>query len=67
LIGRAIRHKADWASLILIDQRYITSRIRRKLPEWIEKGILIPQSFGQVIKELGTFYKEKRISFKDVS
>jgi len=32
-IGRAIRHRNDWASLILIDQRYSTNRIQNKLPK----------------------------------
>ena len=33
--GRAIRHQNDWASLILIDQRYATTRIQSKLPQCV--------------------------------
>jgi chromosome transmission fidelity protein 1 len=59
-VGRAIRHKEDWASLILIDQRYATSAIRAKLPEWIGSRLFIPDGFGQVMRQLGQFYTEKR-------
>ncbi|KAJ7857745.1 helicase C-terminal domain-containing protein [Mycena leptocephala] len=34
-IGRAIRHREDWASLILLDKRYGSASIRAKLPKWI--------------------------------
>ncbi|KAF2213685.1 hypothetical protein CERZMDRAFT_58373 [Cercospora zeae-maydis SCOH1-5] len=34
-IGRAIRHKDDWASILLFDARYADERFRRKLPGWI--------------------------------
>ncbi|KAI8900050.1 helicase C-terminal domain-containing protein [Globomyces pollinis-pini] len=52
-IGRAIRHRNDYASIILIDGRFRTSRIRNKLPKWIVNcGIQEPSSFGPVIGEL---------------
>lgn len=35
-IGRVIRHKNDWASIMLVDDRYIQRRIREKLPGWIK-------------------------------
>jgi len=37
-IGRAIRHKGDWASIILMDSRYIQQRILSKLPGWIKES-----------------------------
>ncbi|KAK7048171.1 ATP-dependent DNA helicase CHL1 [Favolaschia claudopus] len=60
-IGRAIRHRADWASLILMDERYGSASIRAKLPSWIGGNMVVPDSFGQVIRELGSFYKNKKI------
>jgi chromosome transmission fidelity protein 1 len=34
-IGRVIRHKNDWASILLFDARYGDARIQAKLPGWI--------------------------------
>jgi len=59
-IGRAIRHRRDWASLILLDRRYASSSIRAKLPKWIGDEITITQGFGQSVKALATFYRSKR-------
>ncbi|GLB38502.1 putative DEXDc2 [Lyophyllum shimeji] len=59
-IGRAIRHRGDWASLILLDRRYASSSVRAKLPKWIGDGIIISQGFGQTVKSLATFYRTKR-------
>ncbi|KAI0366702.1 DNA repair helicase [Pilatotrama ljubarskyi] len=59
-IGRAIRHREDWAALILVDTRYASARIRSKLPKWIESGTTVAESFGQAMKELGRFYREKK-------
>ncbi|KAF8208705.1 DNA repair helicase [Mycena galopus ATCC 62051] len=60
-IGRAIRHRGDWASLILLDQRYGSASIRAKLPKWIGGKMTVADGFGQVIRELGSFYKNKKI------
>ncbi|OBZ69839.1 ATP-dependent RNA helicase CHL1 [Grifola frondosa] len=59
-IGRAIRHQGDWASLVLIDGRYASTRIRNKLPKWIGEGTVITDSFGQAMGELGRFHRDKR-------
>ncbi|KAJ3556498.1 hypothetical protein NP233_g11962 [Leucocoprinus birnbaumii] len=61
-IGRAIRHKGDWASLILLDRRYASSAIRKKLPKWIGSRLFVPEGFGQTMKQLGQFYREKKSS-----
>jgi len=38
-IGRAIRHKNDYAAILLVDRRFATERISRKLPGWIQGSI----------------------------
>ncbi|KAK3290172.1 helicase C-terminal domain-containing protein [Chaetomium fimeti] len=38
-IGRAIRHRADYAAVVLVDRRFGTERIRGKLPGWIRAGM----------------------------
>ncbi|KIP08638.1 hypothetical protein PHLGIDRAFT_103970 [Phlebiopsis gigantea 11061_1 CR5-6] len=59
-IGRAIRHRGDWASLVLLDSRYASPRIRGKLPKWIGKDVTVTETFGEAMKEMGKFYREKR-------
>lgn len=39
-IGRAIRHRADYAAIVLVDRRFGTERIRGKLPGWIRGGLV---------------------------
>lgn len=38
-IGRAIRHKGDWASILLFDARYAQQRVQTKLPGWIKDSL----------------------------
>lgn len=38
-IGRAIRHRGDYAAIVLVDRRFSTARIRGKLPGWIRGGM----------------------------
>ena len=63
-IGRAIRHRADYAAILLLDKRYAggSGRIEEKLPEWIRQGLVKPvpgEGFGGVTKRLADFFKEK--------
>lgn len=39
-IGRAIRHRNDYAAIVLVDRRFGTDRIRGKLPGWIRGGMV---------------------------
>ncbi|KAH6614677.1 helicase C-terminal domain-containing protein, partial [Chaetomium sp. MPI-SDFR-AT-0129] len=39
-IGRAIRHKGDYAAVVLVDRRFAADRIRGKLPGWIREGMV---------------------------
>ncbi|KAH9949242.1 DNA repair helicase [Amylocystis lapponica] len=59
-IGRAIRHREDWAALVLVDARYAAPRIRTKLPKWIGEHTVVAEGFGQAMKEMGRFYRERR-------
>ncbi|KAF5382526.1 hypothetical protein D9615_002808 [Tricholomella constricta] len=61
-IGRAIRHRGDWASLILLDRRYASPSIRNKLPNWIGNGLTVTEGFGQTVKGLGAFYRNRRVA-----
>lgn len=59
-IGRAIRHRGDWASLVLIDRRFTSPAICGKLPQWLRGDVAVCETFGQAMKHLGNFYREKR-------
>ncbi|KAI5117244.1 hypothetical protein M0805_001562 [Coniferiporia weirii] len=59
-IGRAVRHRNDWSALVLLDSRYGSQKVRNKLPAWINQDIIVTQSFGQVVKSLGEFYRDKQ-------
>ena len=58
-IGRAIRHKDDYASIILVDHRYSRPNIVNKLPGWIKKHVSVEEKFGPVMPKLHRFYKQK--------
>ncbi|KAJ4481923.1 helicase C-terminal domain-containing protein [Lentinula aciculospora] len=59
-IGRAIRHRNDWAALLLLDQRYSNPSIQEKLPRWLGgDNLFIAAHFGGVVKEMGAFFRGK--------
>ncbi|TVY32340.1 ATP-dependent DNA helicase, partial [Lachnellula subtilissima] len=39
-IGRAIRHRGDYAAIVMVDARFEGERIRGKLPGWIREGLV---------------------------
>ena len=62
-IGRAIRHQNDFASIILLDQRYNSDRIRGKLPGWILKSLVKDTSqkpFQDALSSLESFFKSRK-------
>jgi chromosome transmission fidelity protein 1 len=38
-IGRVIRHRADYAAIVLVDRRWSEERVRGKLPGWIRESM----------------------------
>lgn len=58
-IGRAIRHKGDYASIILVDHRYSKTNIVHQLPGWIKQHVVVEDKFGPLIPKLHKFYKQK--------
>lgn len=65
-IGRAIRHREDYAAIILLDQRYASHKIQRKLPGWIQSGVVqidVAKGEGRfvdVMKNCGAFFRGKK-------
>uniref|UniRef100_H2Z3N9 DNA 5'-3' helicase n=1 Tax=Ciona savignyi TaxID=51511 RepID=H2Z3N9_CIOSA len=44
-IGRAIRHRNDYASIVLLDKRYLRPSITSKLPTWISDHLTNHERF----------------------
>ena len=61
-IGRAIRHKNDYAAMILLDHRYERPNIIGHLPEWIRGQVQIIPKVNDVKRKLSEFFKEKSTS-----
>lgn len=63
-VGRAIRHKGDYAAIIMIDTRFGQDRVKMKLPGWIRRGLVESSEakpFGQLMGSLGRFFREKTV------
>nr|XP_053777054.1 ATP-dependent DNA helicase DDX11 isoform X3 [Desmodus rotundus] len=58
-IGRAIRHQKDFASIVLLDQRYARPPILAKLPAWIRDRVEVKATFGPAFAALRKFHHEK--------
>jgi chromosome transmission fidelity protein 1 len=58
-VGRAIRHKADYAAIMMLDRRYGTKRIQEKLPRWIRGSLTGGLGVGDVEKRLDSFFAGK--------
>jgi chromosome transmission fidelity protein 1 len=59
-IGRAVRHKGDWACIVLVDQRWEGQRVRGKLAGWIGGSVSGGSGFGEVVGRVGTFFRGRR-------
>ena len=62
-IGRAIRHQNDYAAILLVDKRYSSERIRKKLPAWIRESMddgHVSRPFSEVDLRLKEFFAAKR-------
>jgi chromosome transmission fidelity protein 1 len=60
-IGRVIRHSRDFATILLVDERYSRKSIQHKLPKWIRLSLATDLlSFGQVYATIARFFKDKK-------
>ncbi|KAM7219668.1 ATP-dependent RNA helicase chl1 [Rhypophila decipiens] len=61
-IGRAIRHRGDYAAIVLVDRRFGTERIKTKLPGWIRGGMVEgseKRGLGGLMGALSGFFRGK--------
>ncbi|KAF2653464.1 ATP-dependent RNA helicase-like protein chl1 [Lophiostoma macrostomum CBS 122681] len=58
-IGRAIRHRNDYAAILMLDRRYSAPRIQAKLPRWIRSSLANGAGVREVEKSLDEFFAGK--------
>ena len=56
-MGRVIRHKDDFGSILLCDRRFCEDSIQRQLSKWIQKSCRQERSFGPLLASLSDFFK----------
>ena len=59
-MGRAIRHRADYAAFLLLDRRYAREQIQSRLPGWIRTQVQVHDRFGSSIRALAQFFQQMR-------
>uniref|UniRef100_A0A7N6AYL9 Helicase ATP-binding domain-containing protein n=1 Tax=Anabas testudineus TaxID=64144 RepID=A0A7N6AYL9_ANATE len=59
-IGRAIRHRGDYSSIVLCDRRYSRPATLSKLPTWIKARTSTHTSFGPAFAALRKVRKKSR-------
>jgi len=59
-IGRAIRHRADYAAMLMLDQRYATRGVVDRLPKWIGGRMQAPATFDAALGQLSQFFATPR-------
>ncbi|XP_042351747.1 ATP-dependent DNA helicase DDX11 [Plectropomus leopardus] len=59
-IGRAIRHRGDYSSIVLCDRRYSRPATLSKLPTWIKDRTSTHASFGPAFAALRKFFLENK-------
>lgn len=57
--GRAIRHKGDYAAILLVDERFQQPRVAGSLPAWIGHRLLSASEFGGAFGAVVRFFKAK--------
>lgn len=58
-IGRCIRHRNDYAVMLLADQRYGKPVVHQRLPKWIASGVRVQNSVPQAVSEVRTFFNAR--------
>ncbi|EPY18204.1 hypothetical protein STCU_10122 [Strigomonas culicis] len=61
-IGRVIRHAADYAVVLLLDERFggHANGVTKKIPEWMQPSLQHTQHFGECFRSIREFFAEKK-------
>ena len=55
-IGRAIRHKDDYALVFLVDQRYSKDNVKAKLSKWVQNKLVTCGNVSSIKTEIEQFF-----------
>lgn len=59
-IGRAVRHRTDYASIVLMDRRYAQTRVESKLPRFVRRDVAVVTGFARLLEDFEAFFARKR-------
>lgn len=59
-LGRCIRHKNDWGAIILLEQRFESSKLCQGLSKWVRNQIGVYPEFPFAMSSLKTFVEEQK-------
>ncbi|XP_065186759.1 ATP-dependent DNA helicase DDX11-like isoform X1 [Sycon ciliatum] len=59
-IGRAIRHINDYATIVLLDQRYSRPHVVQKLPNWIQASTRTCATFPLAFSAIRKFFAQRK-------
>ncbi|TKR64058.1 hypothetical protein L596_024654 [Steinernema carpocapsae] len=59
-IGRAIRHRDDYAAIVLLDARYAKLAIKDALPKWISSRLTHCEAFPSAMQKIVAFFKGRK-------
>lgn len=58
-VGRAIRHKSDFAAIFLLDSRYAKPRTLSQLPKWLQSSLHVVDNTRTAMNSVSEFFKLK--------
>lgn len=59
-IGRAVRHKNDFASIVLMDQRFSRNTTVQKLPNFVRRDLKTATTFSMLEDDIRKFFVNQR-------
>ncbi|KAJ8118188.1 hypothetical protein OPT61_g794 [Boeremia exigua] len=66
-VGRAIRHKGDYAAIMMLDKRYGAERIQSKLPKWIRGSLTAALDIRDMEEALHKFFAVERRQVAEIA
>ncbi|XP_047114630.1 ATP-dependent DNA helicase DDX11 isoform X1 [Schistocerca piceifrons] len=55
-VGRSVRHRGDYAAVLLLDRRYGSGHVQGGLPAWVRVVLQTSDRFGHVLSQLCKFF-----------